>query len=339
MPNEPGKEVVVVTGGSAGVGRATVREFAKNGANVGIIARGEAGLAGAKADVEAAGQEAYVVQADVADADAVQSAADEIADHFGRIDVWVNNAMTSVFGRFESIKPEEFKRVVEVNLLGFVHGTQAALSHMRDCSHGSIVQVGSALAFRGIPLQSAYCATKHAVEGLTDSLRAELLHDDDTHIDLSIVHLPAMNTPQFGWVRNHMDYNSQPVPPIYQPEVAARAIYKAAHTKKREIWVGSSTAQVIVGNRLSPDAGDHYLARTGFSSQQTDEPHNPNSPDNLWHPLDDTRDFGARGKFSDKAKDRSLYSQTVFHRRLLYAAGSVLTVVLMWLGLKEAREE
>lgn len=296
-------EVVVVTGASAGLGRAIACAFAKRGAAVGLIARGGAGmdgLEGAKRDVERLGGKALILPCDVADADAVEAAAQRAEDELGPIDVWVNDAMTSVFGPVHEIKPDDFKRVTEVTYLGQVYGTMAALKRMKPRDQGHIVLVGSALAYRGIPLQSAYCGAKHAIQGFADSLRAELLHDK-SKIHLCMVQMPAMNTPQFDWVKNLLPDKPQPVPPIYQPEVAAEAVYWAAHHRRRELFVGVSTDIAILGNKLFPQIGDWYLGRTGFQSQQRKgQPKSTDASDNLWEPLPGDR--GAHGDFDDKAK-------------------------------------
>ncbi len=295
-------EVVVVTGASAGLGRATAREFGKNGARVGLIARGVDGLEAAKREIEAAGGKAMVLPLDVADADAIHKAAASVEQEFGPIDVWVNNAMASVFSPVKEMTPEEYKRVTEVTYLGVVYGTLAALKHMLPRDRGTIVQVGSALAYRSIPLQSAYCAAKHAIAGFTDSLRCELIHDN-SNVRITMVQMPALNTPQFGWVKSRLKHKAQPVPPIFQPEVGARAIYWAAHHTRRELYAGWPTVEAIVGNKLAPGLLDHYLARTGFKSQQTSEPEDPNRPDNLWKPVGG--DHGAHGTFDSRARSHS----------------------------------
>ena len=311
-------EVVVITGASAGVGRAVAREFGRHRACVGLIARGPDGLAAAKHEIEEAGGEALALPVDVADADAVQRAADQVVGHFGRLDVWVNNAMTSVFSPFAEMTAEEFQRVTQVTYLGSVHGTMAALRHMRPRDHGTIVQVGSALAFRSIPLQSAYCGAKHALVGFLDSLRCELIHER-SHIHLTMVHLPAMNTPQFGWVKSRLPHKAQPVPPIYQPEVAARAIYVAAHRRRRSVQVGMSTVEAILGNKLIPGTLDRYLGRTGYAAQQTKEPRPADQPVNLWQPV--PGDWGSRGAFADRARGHSLQSWLNLHRAPLALLG------------------
>jgi NAD(P)-dependent dehydrogenase (short-subunit alcohol dehydrogenase family) len=307
-------DVVVVTGASAGVGRATARAFAERNAKVGLLARGEDGLEGAREDVEDAGGEAVVVPTDVADPDAVEAAADAVEDAFGPIDVWVNDAMVSVFSPAAEMTADDYRRVTEVTYLGYVHGTQTALERMRPREEGTIVQVGSALAYRGIPLQSAYCGAKHAIQGYTESVRTELLHDD-SGVQLSMVQMPAMNTPQFEWTKTRLPGKPQPVPPIYQPEVAARAIVWTVDHDEDELWVGRSTVKAILGNRLIPRRLDDYLARGGYDSQQTDEPVDSDREHNLYEPV--SGDFGAHGPFDDRARDRSYQLRASMHRRAL----------------------
>src|SRR5437588_1481487 len=271
-------EVVVITGASAGLGRATARAFAREGAHIGLLARGRDGLEGARRDVERLGGRALVLPTDVADADQVERAAEAIEREFGPIDIWVNNAMASVFSPVKEMEPKEYQRVTEVTYLGVVYGTLAALKRMLPRDRGTIVQVGSALAYRSIPLQSASCAAKHAIAGFTDSLGCELIHDR-RKIHLTMVR--ALNKPQFGWVKSRLKHKAKPVPPIFQPEVGARAIYWAAHHERRELYVGWPTVEAIVANKVAPGALDHYLGRTGFRSQQTSEPEDPHRPDNL----------------------------------------------------------
>jgi len=309
-------EVVVVTGASAGVGRATARAFAEQGAQVGLLARGEAGLDGAREDVEDAGGEALAVPTDVADAEQIEDAADAVEDEFGRIDVWVNAAMTSVFSPATEMDHEEYRRVTEVTYLGFVYGTEVALDRMDE---GVIVQVGSALAYRGIPLQSAYCGAKHAIQGFTESVRSELIHRD-SDVQLTMVQMPALNTPQFDWVKNRLPKAPQPVPPIYQPEVAAEAIVWAVRNDRSELWVGRSTVKAILGNRVIPRRLDRKLASSGWSSQMTDEPSDPDRAYNLWEPVDDEADHGAHGRFDDRARERSLQLWAFTHPVELAAA-------------------
>ncbi len=313
------REIVVITGASAGVGRATARRFARRGARIGLMARGEEGLRAAQREVEELGGEAIVLPADVADAEAVERAAGAVEERFGPIDIWVNNAMTSVFSEVKEMQPDEYRRVTEVTYLGVVHGTLAALKRMLPRDRGVIVQVGSALAYRGIPLQSSYCAAKHAIIGFTESLRAELMHDR-SHVRVTVVNLPAVNTPQFGWVKSRLPKEGQPVPPIYQPEVPADAIFYAAHHPRREFFVGWPTVMTVIGNKLAPAVADHYLARTGFESQQTDQPRDPARPDNLWTPV--PGDHGAHGRFDDRASYRSSQLWLSKHRNILALVGA-----------------
>jgi short-subunit dehydrogenase len=317
----------VITGASAGLGRATAREFGRHGAKVGLIARGVDGLEAAKREIESAGGSAMAFPLDVADASAVEKAAAAMEKEFGSIDIWVNNAMASVFSPVKEMQPEEYKRVTEVTYLGVVYGTLAALKRMLPRDRGTIVQVGSALAYRSIPLQSAYCAAKHAIAGFTDSLRCELIHDK-SNVQVTMVQMPALNTPQFGWIKSHLKYKAQPVPPIFQPEVGARAIYWAAHHSRREIYAGWPTVEAIVGNKLAPGVLDRYLGKTGFDSQQTSEPEDPNRPNNLWEPL--KGDHGAHGAFDLQARETSLELQASLGRRWIGAglAAIVAAVVL-----------
>jgi short-subunit dehydrogenase len=322
-----GHEVVVVTGASAGIGRAIVRAFAKRGAHIGLVARGKEGLEAARREVEDAGGKALVLPIDVADAEAVERAAAAVEEAFGPIDIWVNNAMVSVFSPVHRMKPEEFKRVTEVTYLGYVYGTLAALKRMRTRDRGAIVQVGSALAWRAIPLQSAYCAAKHAIMGFTESLFSELLHDK-SKVRLSIVQMPAVNTPQFDWVLSRLPRRPQPVPPIFQPEVAAEAVVWAATHKRRELYVGFSTLKAIAAERIAPRAADHYLAWMGYDSQQTDEPVQKDRQDNLWQPV--PGDHGAHGAFDDRARESSAELWLSTHR------GWVATAALATAGAAAA---
>ena len=296
-----GTQVVVVTGASGGVGRAVARAFGARGDAVALLARGQAGLDGAAEDVRAAGGRALPIQVDTASWEQVRAAAQRVEDELGPIDVWVNVAFTSVFARFVDIEPEEFRRVTEVSYLGYVHGTRAALDHMLPRDRGAVVQVGSTLAYRGIPLQSAYCGAKHAIQGFHESLRCELLHDG-SGVRTTMVQLPAVNTPQFDWVLNRLRHKAQPVPPIYQPEVVARTVLHAAdHPERREYWCGETTAATIMANAVAPGLLDRYLARTGFGSQQTGEDNPSGAPQNLWDPVDAVTDHGAHGRFDDRA--------------------------------------
>jgi NAD(P)-dependent dehydrogenase (short-subunit alcohol dehydrogenase family) len=319
-------EVVVITGASAGVGRATAREFARRGAKIGLLARGRDGLEAARREVERAGGEALVLPTDIAEQNQVDAAAEAVEYKFGPIDTWINNAMVSVFSPVNKMKPEEFKRVTDVTYLGSVYGTLAALNRMLPRDHGHIIQVGSALAYRSIPLQSAYCAAKAALRGFTDSLRVELIHDN-SKIRLTMVHLPALNTPQFGWTKTRMPRKSQPVPPIYQPEVAARAIAWAAENNRRELWVGWPTLQAILGNKVAPGFLDWKLAQSGIEDQQYNGPVDPARPDNLWEPVEG--DFGAHGEFDDRSRDFSpqLWAATNRGKVGLAAAGLISAVL------------
>jgi NAD(P)-dependent dehydrogenase (short-subunit alcohol dehydrogenase family) len=310
--------VVVVTGASAGVGRAVVREFARDRAHVGLIARGTDGLDAARREVEASGGRALVLSCDVSDAEAVDRAAALVERELGPIDVWVNNAMVSVFSPVSRMTAADFRRVTEVTYLGYVHGTLAALRHMLPRDRGTIVQVGSALCYRGIPLQAAYCGAKHAIQGFTESLRCELIHDN-SNVRVTMVHLPAANTPQHSWSKNRLPRRPQPVPPIYQPEVCARAIHYAAHHYRRDWNVGLITEVVTAGNAVLPGVGDYYLGMTGYESQLTDEPEDPGRPDNLHEPL--PGDWGAHGRFDQKATDRCEQWWVTKNRGWLAAAG------------------
>lgn len=312
-------KVVVVTGASAGVGRAVARAFAREGANVGLIARGVDGLEGARGEVEAWGGRALVLPLDVADASAVEAAAERVEQELGPIDIWVNNAMASVFSRVVDMTADEFRRVTEVTYLGYVHGTLAALRRMRERDSGHIVQVSSALGYRSIPLQSAYCAAKHAIVGFTESLHSELLHDR-LRIHLSMVHMPALNTPQFSWVRSRLAHEAQPVPPIFQPELAADAVLWAAKHRRRDVTVGWPTWKAIVGEKFIPRLIDRYLARVGFKAQQTDEPRHA-KPDNLWQPLPGDR--GAHGSFDDRSRRHSFQLWLSTHRAMLGLLGAL----------------
>lgn len=312
--------VVAVTGASSGVGRATAHEFARTGATVGLIARGREALTATAAEVESLGGRPVVLECDVADPQAVETAAGELTEH-GDIDVWVNNAMASVFAPTWEIAAEEFRRVTDVTYLGVVYGTLCALARMRARDRGTIVQVGSALAYRGIPLQSPYCACKHAIQGFTESLRCELMHEGSA-VKVTMVQLPALNTPQFDVVRTRLPRHPQPVPPIYQPEVAGRAIVAASREPaRREWWVGASTAFTLIGNALAPGVADRYLARNGFDSQQTDEHVEAGRPDNLFAPPPGAG--STHGDFDEQAKPRSVQWEATRHRRLIAAGGAV----------------
>ncbi len=323
--------IVVVTGASGGIGRATGKAFAARGAKVALVARGQAGLEGAAADVQAAGGTSLILPTDVSDPHQVEAAAERAEQELGPIDVWVNVAFTSVFAPFTEISPEEYKRVTEVNYLGYVYATQSALKRMQPRDSGTIVQVGSALAYRGIPLQSAYCGSKHAIQGFHEALRTELLHEH-SNVHVTMVQMPAVNTPQFSWVLSRLPHHAQPVPPIYQPEVAARAVlYAADHPRRREYWVGGSTMGTLAANAVAPGILDRYLARTGFSAQQTDEPRDPDQPVNLWEPADgkDGHDFGAHGVFDNRSKTRSVQLWASQHHGLLAGTAGALGVAAL----------
>lgn len=325
-----GKEnqVVVVTGASGGIGRAVARAFGARHARVALLARGEEGLDAAAGDITRAGGTALAIPTDVAEFDQVDAAAERAEKELGPIDVWVNVAFTSVFAPFDEIEPDEFRRVTDVSYLGYVHGTMAALNRMKPRDRGTIVQVGSALAYRGIPLQSAYCGAKHAIQGFNEALRCELLHDG-SHVRTTMVQMPAVNTPQFSWVLSKLPHHARPVPPIYQPEVAARAVLHAAgHPRRREYWVGGSTVGTLVANAVAPGILDRYLARTGYRSQQTGEETPVGRPANLWQPADRDRDFGAHGEFDGKSTPRSFQLWAGRHHGLLAAGGGALALAV-----------
>ncbi|HEY8295850.1 MAG TPA: SDR family oxidoreductase [Micrococcaceae bacterium] len=326
-------QVVVVTGASGGIGRATAVAFGRQGASVALLARGPAGLAGAAKEVEAAGGRALAVPVDTSDHAALDAAATRVEAELGPIAIWVNVAFTSVFAPFTEIKPEEYKRVTEVSYLGYVYGTMIALERMRKRNRGTIVQVGSALAYRGIPLQSAYCGAKHAIQGFNESLRCELLHDRSP-IRTTMVQMPAVNTPQFSWVLSRLPNKAQPVPPIYQPEVAARGVlYAAAHPQRREYWVGGSTMATLLANAVAPGLLDRYLARTGFKSQQRPERSDPDQPVNLWEPADESRDFGTHGAFDGRSTGRSTQLWASQHHGAVFAlAGAAAAGLLAGCG-------
>ena len=322
--------MVVVTGASGGIGRATAIEFGRRGARVALLARGSSGLEGAAQQVRDAGGEALVIPLDVSDPDQVEAAATRVEHELGPIDVWVNVAFTSVFSPFDQIKPEEFKRVTEVTYLGYVYGTMSALKRMKARDAGTIVQVGSALAYRGIPLQTAYCGAKHATQGFHEALRCELLHEK-SNVHVTMVQMPAVNTPQFEWVLSRLPRRAQPVPPIYQPEVAARGVvYAADHPKRREYWVGASTAGTLIANAVVPGLLDRYLARTGIESQQSKQKDRDPQQANLWDPADgeDGYDHGAHGVFSEQSKDESVQLWASQHHGVLAAVGAGVAAAL-----------
>jgi NADP-dependent 3-hydroxy acid dehydrogenase YdfG len=324
MPDKR-REVVVITGASAGVGRATVRRFAKAGARIGLLARGRDGLEAARAEVERDGGRALALPTDVADPNQVEAAAEAVERELGPIDVWVNDAMTTILAPFTEITPGEYKRATEVTYLGFVWGTMSALKRMVPRDRGVVVQVGSALAYRSIPLQSVYCGAKAAIRGFTDSIRTELLHNR-SKVRITMVQMPGLNTPQFDWCRNKMPHKPQPVPPVYQPEVAAEAIFWAAHHNRRQLYVGASSAGSILGNKVAPGLLDKYLARTGYQSQQTRQPASPTRKDNLFEPV--PGDHGAHGAFDDKAHAISPQLWAGTHRTWLAALGALAGLAL-----------
>ena len=321
MATQRQRQVVVITGASAGVGRAVAHEFARHGAAIALIARGREALEATAREVEQLGGRALVLPADVADAAAVTEAAERAEEVLGPIDVWVNNAMVSVFSPAHQMTPEEYERVTSVTYLGTVHGTLAALRVMRPRDEGVIVQVGSALAYRGIPLQSAYCAAKHAVQGFTEAVRCELLHDGSS-VAITMVQLPAINTPQFDWVRSRLPRRAQPVPPIFQPELAARAIRHAAERPRREVSVGGSTVLALLADKLAPGIADRYLAATAVSGQQTAEPEGTDRPDNLFEPL--PGDHATHGRFDAQAHADSVQYWANSHRAVVAAGVAVL---------------
>lgn len=320
--------VVVITGASAGIGRATVREFANDGAHIALLARGEDGLRAAAAEVEEAGGKALVISVDVSDEEAVELAAERVEQELGPIDIWVNNAFVGIFSQFMDMTPTEYRRVTDVTYLGQVWGTRAALRRMLPRDRGSIVLVGSALAYRGIPLQSAYCGAKHAVQGFQDAVRSELLHQK-SNVHLTMVQLPGVNTPQFDWARAHVSNKPKPSGTVYQPEVAAKAIYFAAHSKRKEIYVGIPAVEAILGDKIASSLLDRVLARIGYSGQQRPEPISPHRQDNMFEPI--AGDHGAHGSFDAKARSFSPQLWTTMHRAQLgLAAAAVAAIGAGW---------
>lgn len=328
-------QVVVVTGASGGVGRATVREFAKRGDRIALLSRGIDRLNAARQEVEEAGGRALVLPTDVADPEQVEAAAAKTEGEFGPIDVWVNNAMTTIFSPFAEIRPDEYKRATEVTYLGCVYGTMAALKRMKARNRGTIVQVGSALAYRSIPLQAPYCGAKHAIIGFTDSIRSELIHDRSS-VHLTVVHLPGLNTPQFSWGRTRLPNHPQPVPPIYQPEVAARAIVWASGQKRREVWVAPSTYKAILGQRIAPWFADRYLAHHAVEGQETPDPISPDRPDNLFETVPGD-DYAAHGVFDNNAASWTATEIIQQHSRSLLTGLGLFSAACALLGLLRRR--
>jgi NAD(P)-dependent dehydrogenase (short-subunit alcohol dehydrogenase family) len=309
-------EVVVVTGATSGVGRAIARAFANEGASVAVLGRSAEGLDGARKDVEAAGVRALAIPCDVADPDRVEAAAALVEETLGPIDIWVNNAMTTIFAPFGEVEPDEYRRATDVTYLGTVWGTRSALSRMSERDHGTIIQVGSAMAYRGIPLQSPYCGAKHAIKGFTESIITELLHSG-SNVHVGMVQLPGLNTPQFDHCRSKMEKHPMPVPPIYQPEVAARAVVTCARKRRRQMYVGIPTVYTVWGNRLAPWLVDRYLARSAVSGQLTEESIEAPRPGNLFEPSEG--DPGAHGDFDDRAHGHSIQLWASEHRGIVTA--------------------
>lgn len=334
MRNGTHSEVVVITGASAGVGRATVRAFARRKASIGLLARDTQGLQAAAREVRDAGGRALAVPTDVADPEAVDGAAERIEQELGPIDIWINVAMATIYAPLQRITPAEYRRATEVTYLGNVYGTMAALKRMRARNRGTIVQVGSALAYRSIPLQAPYCGAKFAIRGFTDSLRSELLHDG-LDIHLTMVQMPALNTPQFDWGLNKLPDRPQPVPPIFQPEVAAEAIVFAAYARRREVWVGASTIMAILGNQIAPGLLDKYLAQAGYSGQRSGQAADPAAPNNLFAPV--PGDYGARGRFDNRAEPYSVALWASKHKHSLLAGVGMLGLALLSAALTTRR--
>jgi NAD(P)-dependent dehydrogenase (short-subunit alcohol dehydrogenase family) len=328
-------EIVVITGASAGVGRATVRAFAKRGASIALLARGTEGLRAAAEEVEAAGCRALPLPVDIADPDAVERAAEQVESQLGPIDIWINVAMATIYAPLHQITPEEYRRATEVTYLGNVYGTMAALKRMRPRNRGTIVQVGSALAYRAIPLQAPYCGAKFAIRGFTDSLRSELLHDR-VDIHLTMVQMPALNTPQFDWGRNKLPKRPQPVPPIFEPEIAAEAIVFATYARRREVWVGGPTIKAIIANKIFPGLLDRYLAHDGYSGQLSSEPADPSAPDNLFEPV--AGDHGAHGRFDRRSTPRSGALWASMHKESLVAGVALGGLALLGACLLAGRD-
>jgi short-subunit dehydrogenase len=322
--------VAVVTGASGGVGRATARLLGERRASVVLLARGIEGLEGAKREVESRGGRAIVVQADVSQPDQVEAAADAAEREFGPIDVWINNAMVSMYSPFMAMSPDEFRHIVDVTFLGVVHGTRSALQRMVRRNRGVIIQVGSALAFRSIPLQSAYCASKHAIQGFTESIRSELIHEDSA-VRVSVVNLPALNTTQFTWTKNKMPHKARPTGTIFQPEVAAGAILFAVEHNRRELMVGYTTVEATLGEKIAPGLLDRYLATAAWDGSMLPEPADPDQPDNFWAPV--PADLGAHGTFDALARSFSVQLWASEHRAVL--AGLAAAALLIGVARRQ----
>ncbi|MFW5812691.1 MAG: SDR family oxidoreductase [Fibrobacterota bacterium] len=331
MNNAHDNEVVVITGATAGVGRAVARLFAEKGARCALLARGKAGLESTRRDIVSRGGEALALPTDVSAPVLVEQAAQKVTDEWGKIDIWINCAMLTMYCEFEKMTPEEFRRITEVNYLGYVYGTQAALKRMLKVNSGTIVQISSSLAYRSIPLQSAYCGSKHAINGFTDSVRCELLHEN-SRVWITSVELPGLNTPQFSWAKSNMSKKPQPIPPIYQPEVAAEAVYWAAHHRRREVTVGGMSLVAIWANKLIPGFLDRYLARTAYEAQQYDGPRDSQRPSNIWEPVDAEDDYGAHGEFDLRSKSSSLQFKVSRMPGYPFYAAAALMMGAWWVG-------
>ncbi|HEV8291640.1 MAG TPA: SDR family oxidoreductase [Tepidisphaeraceae bacterium] len=335
MTRNGNPRVVVITGASGGVGRAVARRFAQQGCRIGLLARGRDGLEAARREVESLGGEAMVIPADVSDPSQIENAATTVEEHFGPIDIWVNNAMVSMYAPFMEMSPEEFRHITAVTYFGYVYGTQSALKRMLPRDRGVIIQIGSALAHRSIPLQSAYCGAKHAINGFTESVRTELLHQG-SKVRLSIVSLPGVNTTQFEWTKNKMPNKPRPTGPIFQPEVAAQAVAFVADHDRKEIYVGGPTVESVVGEKIAPRLMDRYLAHAAWEGAFRDEPDDPNRPDDFWQPV--PGDHGAHGPFDRIAKARSIQLWITMHRRLLMAALGAIAFAACGLAMSRRRE-
>ncbi len=338
MDRENAAQTVVITGASAGLGRAIAHSFAKRGARIGLIARNPEALEAAREEVEGLGGTGLVLPLDVSDAKALEDAATKVEQEFGPIDVWVNDAMVSVFSPIKEMEAEEYRRVTEVTYLGYVYGTLAALRRMLPRDRGTIVQVGSALAYRSIPLQSAYCAAKHAIVGFTDSLRCELYHDR-SNVKVTVVQMPAMNTVQFDWVKSRLPRKPQPVPPIYEPEVGAEVVWRAAQAKnpRREYWVGYPTVEAIIGQKFIPGLLDRYLGATGYEAQQYDGAADPNRPNNLWNYVPGRH--RTHGDFNQRSRTESVQVWLDLHRDWIVGGAAALGIIASFASSKKLRRK